>query len=360
MSFRIGIIGSGGIGKVHAESAVAAGQAIAGFCDVKLPRAQRLAAGFAGAMATSSVDELLALPDMQAVVVSAPNHRHKELALAALRAGKHVLLEKPMAMSVDECDEIIAAHKASKRHLQMNFVSRQSPASLAAADFVRGGRLGKIYHVKAWMCRRRGIPGLGRWFTNKAESGGGVLIDLGVHLIDLALHMTGRPKLQRASAVCSSTFGRRIDDYAFTEMWAGPPHKEGVNDVEDSATALLRFDSGLTMELNVMWAANIPDNLLPNGMMMLGDAGGCFLEMWGRRITLTTQIDGHVVDAAPDLPPGEPWPLAWKRQHELFGRTVEHGEPPVATAQHGREVQAIIEALYRSAREGREVEFADQ
>src|SRR5262245_3259914 len=104
MSFRIGIIGSGGIGKVHAEAAVAAGQRIAGFCDVKLCRAERLAANFAGSIATSAVDELLKQPDMPAVVVSAPNHRHKELAIAALRAGKNVLLEKPMAMSVGECD----------------------------------------------------------------------------------------------------------------------------------------------------------------------------------------------------------------------------------------------------------------
>lgn len=357
MSFRIGIIGAGSIGEVHAEAATKAGQQIAGFCDIRLAKAQRLADKHPGAMATVSLDELLKLPDMPAVVVGVPNHLHKPIAVAALNAGKDVLLEKPMALNVSECDEIISAQRRSKRILQMGFVSRLSATSLAARQFIDAGRLGAIYHIKASIYRRRGIPGLGRWFTSKAESGGGALIDLGVHMIDLAMHLADRPKAQRVSAVCTKTFGDPIEKYAFTEMWAGPPETTGRFDVEDAATALIRFAGGMTMELNVVWAANIPDNVLPGGLGVMGDRGGCWFDPSGRRITLATEEDGFLADVSPQLPPGEPWPLAFRREHDLFAQSVERRTAPSATTEHGREVQQVIDALYRSSAEGREVEI---
>jgi predicted dehydrogenase len=290
-------------------------------------------------------------------VVAVPNLRHKPLALAALTAGKDVLLEKPMAMNVAECDQIIAALKAaSRRILQVNFVSRQAPSSVAVRDLIQAGRLGTIYHIKAMMYRRRGIPGLGRWFTTKAESGGGVLIDLGVHLIDLAMYLAGHPRPTRVSASCTGMFGRPIEKYAFTEMWAGPPNKQGVFDVDDAATGLIRFQSNLTLELNTTWAANIPDETLPSGMLILGDKGGVFFDIWGKRVSLATEESGYLVDIKPQMAPGEAWAAGWKRQHELFAQAVRDRTAPVATAEHGRTVQAVIDAMYRSSDLGREVE----
>jgi predicted dehydrogenase len=357
MSIRIGIIGAGSVGNLHAEAATRAGLWIAGFCDADASRAARLAQRYPGAIATNSMDELLNLPDMPAVVVGVPNFRHKEIAIAALSAGKDVLLEKPMAMSVAECDQILAAHRKNGRILQMGFVSRQSPTSRAAADLLRAGRLGRVYHIKASLYRRRGIPGLGGWFTNKTQSGGGVLIDLGVHLIDLVLHLSGRPKPVRATAICTSTFGNPIGKYHFTEMWAGPPRPDGVFDVEDAATALIRFDNGLTFELNVTWAINLPEETLPRGVALFGDRGGCYFDVWGRRMVVSTEQDGYMIDSTPLFPPGDPWESAWTRQHELFAQSVTNRTAPAATGEHGREVQVMLEALYRSSAEGREVDM---
>jgi predicted dehydrogenase len=359
MSLRLGLIGAGQIARLHAEAAVKAGSTVVAVCDVDGGRASALAADHEGATPTTDRDELLARDDVEAVVVAVPNALHKEMAVRALDAGKDVLLEKPMAMNVAECDEIIAAMERSGRLLQLGFVSRCSPMTRTVAEFIAAGRLGTIYHARAQWYRRRGIPGLGGWFTTKAIAGGGVLIDLGVHVIDLVMHLTGRPSPRRVSGVCTGTFGAPIDGYTFTEMWAGPPRPDGVFDVEDAATGLLRFDGGLTMDLSLTWAANIQEDRLPSGILLLGDRGGCFFEPWGTTLRIATEADGHLVDLEPSLPPGDPWAEAWRREHADFAAAVATRTPPSASAADGRAVQSILDAIYRSSAEGREVEIGD-
>ncbi|MHC4128604.1 MAG: Gfo/Idh/MocA family protein [Planctomycetota bacterium] len=356
MTLGIGIIGAGGVAALHAGAVASAGLRLAGVCDVDLDRARALAAKYPPAEATGSADELLADPGVAAVVVATPNVLHKDLAMAALGAGKDILLEKPMAMSVGECDEIIAARQQTQRLVQLGFVCRCAPAAVAARRLLEAGRLGRIYHVKASIYRRRGIPGLGRWFTTKARSGGGVLVDLGVHLIDLALHLTGHPRPARASAVCTSTFGSPIDRYAFENMWGGPPDPQGVFDVEDAATALVRFDGGLSMELNAFWAADLSEDRMRSQIVLLGDKGGCCLDLWNNDLILTTEQEGRLADVPEALPEGDAWAAAWTQQAETFARNVAGRTPPEASAEDGRAVQTMLEVLYRSAAEGREVD----
>lgn len=359
----LAFIGSGGIADVHAEAAAHVGTRIAGFFDVDESRAKSLAAKHNVALATSSLTALLA-SDCDAVVVATPNHLHKEMALAALNAGKDVLLEKPMAMNLAECDAIIAAANAKKRIVMVNFVCRSSPTSIVARTFIEAGRLGRIHHIKASIYRRRGIPGLGRWFTTKSQSGGGVLVDIGVHMIDLALALAGSPAVQRVSGHVTSIFGKPLDQYRFVEMWAGPPQLQGVFDVEDGAVALIRLAGSITLELNVTWAANIPEKTLPNGMTILGEKGGCHFDVWGSDFVLATEQDGMLVDVKPHLTSeananaNDAWPSAWRKQHELFASAVTTRTQPEADVRAGRAVQATIEAIYRSSEMGREVEVA--
>ncbi|MDY7108945.1 MAG: Gfo/Idh/MocA family oxidoreductase, partial [Planctomycetota bacterium] len=301
MSYRLGLIGAGTIGKLHAESAARAGVEVAGFCDTEPQRLKEMAAQYPEAMVTSSFQELLEADDIEAVVVGVPNSLHKECAIAAMEAGKDVLLEKPMAMNAAECDEIIDAMKRTGRLVQLGFVCRCAPTTRALMEFIAAGRLGRIYHARAAWVRRRGIPGLGRWFTTKSEAGGGVLIDLGVHMIDLIMHLAGRPKALRAGGSCTSTFGAPIDKYVYTEMFAGPPNPKGKFDVEDAAMGMIRFDDGLTMELALSWAANVPEHLLTSGITLLGEKGGCFYDIWTDRFVIATEQDGHLVDISPHL-----------------------------------------------------------
>jgi predicted dehydrogenase len=356
VSYRLGIIGAGSIGRMHARSAAAIGVEVAAFCDSD-PEARRLATDeHRRALTLETIEELLELDDVPAVVVATPNALHKPHAIAALRAGKDVLLEKPMALTAADCDDILAVQNETGRHVMLSFVCRCAPTTAIVRRFIESGKLGRIYHAKATWYRRRGIPGLGGWFTTKAQSGGGVLIDLGVHMIDLILELTGRPRVTRVSGTCSSTFGSPIDRYLFTDMYAGPPRPEGTFDVEDAATGLLRCDDGLVAELNTFWAGNLPDDVLPNGIILMGEQGGCYYDIWGDKLIVSAEEERTLVDITPQLLPGNQWDLGWQREHELFCETVLTRVPPAASAQHGRDVQAVLDAMYRSSAEGREVD----
>jgi predicted dehydrogenase len=356
VSLGLGIIGAGSAAGLHTEAVARAGLRVAGVCDVQEERAKAMAAKHPGAAVTGSAEALLERPEIEAVVVATPNFLHKDLAVAAMRAGKDVLLEKPMAVSARQCDEIIAVRQETGRLLQLGFVCRYAPSSVAARGLVDAGRLGRVYHAKASLYRRRGIPGLGRWFTTRSQSGGGVLMDLGVHLIDIVLHLTGSPKATRASAVCTGTFGSPVDRYTYDAMWGGPPDPGGVFDVEDAATALIRFGSGMSMELNAMWAANVSEERMRNQIVLFGERGGCCLDLWNNELVVTTEQDGKVVDVSEPLPEGDAWAAAWTRQAETFAGNVEKRSPPEASGEDGRAVQVLIDALYRSAAEGREVD----
>ncbi len=356
MSIGLGIIGAGSVAWLHAEAAAKAGVRVAGICDLEGAKARALAVEHANAVATDSLESLLGRDDVDAVVVAVPNCHHKQVAIDAMRAGKDILLEKPMAMSVAECDETIAVAEQTGRLLQMGFVCRGAPAAVAAHRLVGEGRFGRIYHVKASVYRQRGIPGLGRWFTNRAMSGGGALMDVGVHLVDLAMHMTGFPRPARASCVCTGMFGNPVGSYAFEEMWSGPPDAAGLFDVEDAATALVRFDGGLSLELNVTWAANVNPEYLRDAVTLLGDKGGCVADLWNNELIVTTERDGRVVSEKHALPDGDAWGSAWQRQHERFRDCVKSGTRPDPSGADGRAIQTVIDALYRSAAEDREVE----
>lgn len=351
----IGIVGAGAIGTVHAEAALRNGVRVVGVWDIHPARADALT-GRVGGHAARSLDELLALPEVEAVAVAVPNVSHAECAARSLERGRHVLLEKPMAMSVAECDAILAAAGRSERTLQMGFVCRGTPTSRAAKQFVDAGRLGRIYHAKCSIYRRRGIPGLGGWFTTKAQSGGGPLIDLGVHVIDLVRWLTGKPQAERASGACYATFGRPIDRYRYVDMWAGPPKLDGTFDVEDHATALIRCEGGLTIEVNVTWAMNQPDGALKDGIFLFGDRGGLAFQVFGNEVTLATEEEGRIVDVKPLLEQGDALAKAWDAQYQQFVRAVRDGVAPHATGEDGRAIQAIIEAIERSSAERREVE----
>jgi predicted dehydrogenase len=149
-----------------------------------------------------------------------------------------------------------------------------------------------------------------------------------------------------------------MQGYAHTHMWAGPPRLDGTCDVEDHATALLRCEGGVTIVVNATWAMNIPDGALPDGLAIFGDAGGCRFGLQDRAITVATEVDGRPADLTPHFVADDPMQQAWDGQARSFARLLAQGGAAVATAAQGREVQAVIDAIYRSAAEGREVAVA--
>ncbi len=356
MAVGIGILGAGAIARVHAQGIADAGGKLVGFCDPDRAKADEAAVEW-DASAWTTPDEMFACDDVTAVVVAVPNALHAPLAMAAMEAGREVLLEKPMAMTPTECAEIIAARDRCGRTLQVGFVCRFAATVQAARRHIDAGRLGHIYQARAVMLRRRGIPGLGRWFTDRSKSGGGVLIDLGPHLVDLVLDLCGRPPVSRVSAATSSRFGQPPRGYQFTEMWSGPPNLEGRFDVDDGATAMLRCEGGPTITLETAWASHLPDGTIADGVTLFGESGAMHFDIWGDRVHIGTQMDGEIVDVAHPIPAGEGWGTAFQREHESF-RANCLGESKGPTGEQGLEVQRVLEAMYRSAADGCEVDVS--
>ncbi|HEY8668438.1 MAG TPA: Gfo/Idh/MocA family oxidoreductase, partial [Tepidisphaeraceae bacterium] len=188
MSIPLGFIGAGNIVTFHMQNAQTLEIPMLGVADVNLPAAQAASAKYGVTKAYADYREMLADKSIKAVVIGTPNRFHAEQAIAALEAGKHVFLEKPMAMNVGESDAIIAAMKKSGKIVQMGMVNRFRGAAQVLKTFIEAGKCGTIYSGQAYWYRRRGIPGFGGWFTTRSMSGGGALIDIGVHLLDLALY----------------------------------------------------------------------------------------------------------------------------------------------------------------------------
>lgn len=355
MSIGLGIIGAGAIGNIHADAARRNGVRVAGAWDV-LPERAVECCKRVGGHGTGDLAELLAMKEVTAVAIAVPNDRHAECAIAALEAGKHVLLEKPMALSVKQCDEILAAQQKAGTVLQVGFVCRGAPTAMVARRMVQEGRLGEVYHLKVSLYRRRGIPGLGGWFTQKQHSGGGALIDLGVHMIDLGLSLVGNPRVERASGQAWSQFGSPIRDYVFEEMWAGPPRPDGVFDVDDGVTALLRLPRGVTMEVNITWAANIVPGSLSDGVRLWGTNGGAAFEVFGKEVRFAGTANGRLHDEAIAVATEDAMADMWNEQYGLFQRSIAAGRALERSGHEGRAVQCVLEAIYRSSQQGREVE----
>jgi len=351
MSVRLGVVGVGGIGKVHIDAARAAGLDVVAIADVNGGVAKQVARDQNIAYVLHDPTKLFALPQVDAVVVAAPNKYHAELSIGALKAGKHVLVEKPMALTLAECDAMIDAAKKNHCVLQVGFVQRFSRVAHTARQFIDAGRLGDIYHVKANYYRRRGIPGLGTWFTTKALSGGGPLIDLGVHIIDLVLHLMHFPKVTRVSGKVYANFGKRMKNYLFEDMWAGPPRYDGVCDVEDAAHAIIHLEGGATIEFNAVWAGNFPEQSVHNLIGLFGDKGGISFQLGGSELRLATEDEGHNVDIIPAMREGG----LYDTQLKSFSDAAAGRTPNFAPPDQGRIVQQIILALYESSEKDREI-----
>ena len=343
---KIGIVGMGAIGAVHADSFLATGEAeIAAICDVDAGVLKKQGERLGVKNRFAKPSDLFA-SDAEAVLICVPNNLHREMVLAAFEAGKHVLCEKPMALNAGEAADMVAAHEAAGTVGQMGMCNRQRAGSQAAKSYVDNGLLGQIYHARAVMIRRRGIPGLGGWFTTKALSGGGPMIDLGVHWFDLVMWLTGHWQPTSVSAATYAKFGSPMDKYTYVGMWAGPPKYDGTFDVEDYSTGFVRFDRKCTLSFEIVWAANTAGE---SYIELLGDKGGVRLD--GKQVRLYTEHNGQLADITPHLAESNQYVV----QAAKFVAACRGRCPPAATFEQGRTVMKLLDAIYASGEAGREV-----
>jgi predicted dehydrogenase len=279
------------------------------------------------------------------VSIATPNKFHAPLTVAALEAGNHVLCEKPMAMSADEARAMLAAARKAGKRLMVNFSYRFTEQSQALKDRVDAGELGDVYFARTVWHRRRGLPKFGGWFGQKGLSGGGPLIDLGVHRLDLALWLMGYPK---PVWVMGSTYNPIATALA---------EEQGVDyDVEDLAVGLIKFDNGATLEVEASWAANIKEKELME-TRLFGTKGGLVQrnlnETYEFEAELYVERNGAHYDMALHAPR--------RRRLNAMNHLVEsivNKTPHIATGEEGLLVMEILDAIYQSAEEKRPVQIS--
>jgi predicted dehydrogenase len=347
---RIGVIGAGNIGNVHINEFKKLSDAtIAAVTDAYLPLAEARGQEHGIPKVYASHEELLADPELDAVIVAVPNELHASIAIAALEAGKHVLLEKPMAVNAASAKNIVRAHQRSGKVLMMAHQMRWEPLNLQVKEQVEKGALGSIYNVKTGWMRRKGIPGWGTWFTQMSKSGGGPLIDIGVHMLDLSLHLMGSPKPVSVFGTTYAEFGPKKKGIG---TW-GKPDWSGSYDVEDLATALIKMEDSSTLTLDVSWAAHT--NYVDNGpyIYLMGSEGGASL--CGGKGSLHTELFDRTADIELSVPQNDEGSRVRLSRH--FIECIKEGKEPITSALSGLTNSLVLEAIYESSRSGEVVKL---
>ena len=336
---RMAIIGCGGIAcGAHASNYDNIDDIeIVAVCDIRPERMELIKSKYkscADAWTTEEYMDIVNCPDIEAVDICTPNYLHAPIAIAALNAGKHVLTEKPDAMTVAEVEAMKEASEKNGKVLMAMRNNRFTPAAIYARKAIANDEYGRFYAGRCGWIRRRGVPGDGSWFADKSKSGGGPLIDLGVHMIDLAIFLMGSPK---PVSVSGSTF-REI---------AGKNEKGGLFDVEDLAMGFIKFDNGACLQIDFSWATNIEKDV--RFVELRGTKAGIRIE--NDELSVFGEKYGVQYDEKP-RPRGEYGHCVAIRH---FADVVLNGTDPVFVPQQGVDMIKILNAIYESAETGKEV-----
>jgi len=258
---KVAVIGCGTIANhAHIPSYMANDNAeIIYFCDIILERAEAAVKQYGCGIAIENYMTALQDPDIDAISVCTPNNCHSIITIDALRYGKHVLCEKPAARTYEEALEMQKAQAQYNKVLNIGVVNRFNSGVNKLKELIDSGELGDIYQVYVSFRSHRSIPGLGGAFTTKSIAGGGVLIDWGVHFLDIVMYCCGDPMPVTVSSEAFCELGKDLNSYTYKDMWAGPPKADGIYDVEDAITGIIRT-KGPIITFNGAWAQNIGKN----------------------------------------------------------------------------------------------------
>ncbi len=356
---RIGIIGCGGIanGKhLPALKAQAANAEMVAFCDIVRERAEKAAGeyGAKDAKVYTEYKKLLEDKTIDVVHILTPNRSHSMISIDAMEAGKHVMCEKPMAINAAEAKKMLDASRRTGRKLTIGYQSRHRPDALFVKGEVEAGNLGEIYYAKATALRRRGVPTWGV-FLNEFEQGGGPLIDIGTHALDLTLWAMNNYK---PNYVVGTAYRKLGDSFPTGNAWGD--WKAGEFTVEDSAFGFIVMEDGATISLESSWALNIIDAREAITQLAGTKAGIDMLD--GVRINGIMQ--GRQYVARPSMEAGGAAfyngsgnEFAHMREARLWIDAVINDKTPFVTPEQAYVVSLILDGVYESARTGKPVYF---
>jgi predicted dehydrogenase len=341
---RIGVVGLG-MGRHHILGYQKHPSAeVVAIADPDAARLSKVGDEFKVSSRYASAAEMLAGEKLDIVSVATPNKYHAQLTIAAFKAGCHVLCEKPMAMNAREARQMLAAAKAARKRLMINFSYRFTEQSWALKKEVESGVLGDVYFGRTVWHRRRGMPGFGGWFGQKALAGGGPLIDLGVHRLDLALWLMGYPQ---PVWVLGSTYNPIATRLAKQQGKAF--------DVEDLAAGLIKFANGATLVVEASWAANIGERELME-TRLYGTDGGLVQRNVGEGYDFEAVMYLERNGAQYDMKLHPPVPQVHGAMYHFVESLVQN-QPHVATGEEGLIVMELLDAIYQSAATGKPIQI---
>ncbi len=341
--FRIGFIGAGGIALTHMKY-------LAAMPDVEIVAAADISErSLAGAKAQYQIEHLYTdhkqmlrdQPTLDAISICTPNGLHAVNSVDASNAGKHVLVEKPMAMNAREARQMLDAAKRNGRHLVVGFQSRFDTRTKLVRDQIRQGNFGNIMYVRAQALRRRGIPNWGV-FGRKELQGGGPMIDIGVHILETAHYMMGSPRPVSVTGNTWTYLGNKPSEIA--SVW--PNWDYQTYTVEDLAVGMIRFENGAMLSIEASFVAHIEKDVF--NVQLMGERGGA---TWDDTQIFLDQA-GYMMNVRPGYVPQRD-PFEYKMRH--FVDVCQGTRENEAPGEHGLLVQQMLDGVYQSSETGREV-----
>jgi len=338
--FKVGIIGVGTIGHAHIKAFTANRKAeVAAIADINPKALKSVSDEFKIENAFTDYQDLLALDDLDGVVICTPPFAHAKITCDAASSGKHVLCEKPMALNFKEAKSMVEACKKAGVKLGIcSARSRLDPSVRLAKKYIDRGKIGQIYYYRATTLRRRGRPGIdilkeSKWFLDSSKAGGGALIDIGCYDIDVSLYLLGN--VQPVSVSAMEFTGIEPDLKLNT-----------VYDVEEHSSIFVRFKEGVAAIFETAWASNIGPY---TETLIFGSAGGLKLNPF----TYYTEERGMAVSKSFDIPhrPQE----IWNQLIDDFVTACQKDRNPKTPGEDGLKTMEIIDMAYRSAKLKREI-----
>ncbi|RDI40012.1 Gfo/Idh/MocA family protein [Falsibacillus pallidus] len=349
---KIGIIGGGAISELHLNSYQNNSAAeLYAICDLNESRAKQKAAQYNIPHLCTDYNVMLQLPDLEAVVICTWNNTHADIIMAALDAGKHVFVEKPLCTTISDALAIQRKTIETGKTLQVGFIRRFDPNVQMLKTFIDHGDLGRIYYAKASALRRLGNPG--GWFADREKSGGGPLIDVGIHVLDLSWYLMGCPRPIAVSANTYNKLGNRsnIKNLAFYKT---ADYNPNFNNVEDLANAMIRFENGASLYLDTSYTLHAKRN--ETSVVLYGERGGTEVlpETW-----LIIEKYNTILNARPQTDQdGLNVDAAFQEQTDHFVECCLENKAPRTTVEHGVEIMRMIDAIYESSRTRKEIKLS--
>jgi predicted dehydrogenase len=346
---RIGVVGCGGIanGKHMPNLAKIPEVEMVAFCDIIPERAEAAVARYGRGIACTDYHDVINDPEVQAISVCTPNNMHPIISIDALRAGKHVLCEKPITVNYALSVEMAEEAKKQGKMLNIGVCNRYHKSVEMLEEMNKEGKFGNIYHVCCNFRAFRSIPGLGGSFTDKAQSGGGVLIDWGIHYLDLILYILGNAKLKNVTCDAYCEMAKDMKSYKYTSMWAEDTKdvENGVNDVDDFVSGYVRTDKA-SISLNGAWAQNV--GIGDTYIDFLGDKGGArltygkYFKFWNGE-TLESESPEYEI------------PNMYLREDEAFILSAQTGVKDRNNIDNILESMKLLDSLYASSDAKKEI-----